>query len=380
MTGPLRIERRLDTPKWLKVAVPLASIVLAAIIVGILLRLPGHNPISTYHQMYSASVTADGALTSTFVYATPMLFTGLCAAFAFRMRTWNIGGEGQLYMGAVGASAMGLVLGDWPRPLLIIAMIIGGALAGMLWACIPALFRAYLRTNEILTSLMLNYVAGFFMYYLIYDSSSYWRDLTTPGATVFPTGKTLGRERQLAGHHHRVVHAADGIHPRGRPGRRSARAHPFHSLRIRDARDGRFATGGELLRHPHQAEDRLGDGDIRWHRRHRRLQPDRRFRARARSPRARAGAVRLHGHRRRCPRALQPARRRAGVAAHRRPHERRLCPGRPLLPDRPRGHHGGDHPLHSARRRDPGSLPDRTASPCRFPGVGAAGVGTEVVS
>ncbi len=192
MTGPLRLERRLDTPKWLKLAVPLVSIVLAAIIVGILLAATGHNPFSTYHQMYSASVTADGALTSTLVYATPMLFTGLCAAFAFRMRTFNIGGEGQLYMGAVGASAIGLVLGDWPRPLLIVAMVVGGALAGMLWACIPGLLRAYLRTNEILTSLMLNYVAGFFMYYLIYDSTSYWRDLTTPGATVFPTGKTLG--------------------------------------------------------------------------------------------------------------------------------------------------------------------------------------------
>jgi simple sugar transport system permease protein len=190
MTGPLRIERRMDTPQWLKVAVPLVSILLAAIIVGVLLAATGHNPISTYHQMYSASVTADGALSSTFVYATPLLFTGLCAAFAFRMRTWNIGGEGQLYMGAVGASATGLVLGDWPRPLLIIAMIIGGCLAGAAWACIPALLRAYLRTNEILTSLMLNYVGGFFMYYLIYDSNSYWRDLS-PGAAVFPTGKTL---------------------------------------------------------------------------------------------------------------------------------------------------------------------------------------------
>jgi simple sugar transport system permease protein len=91
------------------------------------------------------------------------------------------------------------VLGDWPRPLLIIAMVVGGALAGMLWATIPALLRAYLRTNEILTSLMLNYVAGFFMYYLIYDSSSYWRDLTTPGASVFPTGKTLGANASWPG-------------------------------------------------------------------------------------------------------------------------------------------------------------------------------------
>jgi simple sugar transport system permease protein len=69
----------------------------------------------------------------------------------------------------------------------------------MLWAEIPALLRAYLRTNEILTSLMLNYVAGFFMYYLIYDSDSYWRDLTTPGASVFPTGKTLGSHANWPG-------------------------------------------------------------------------------------------------------------------------------------------------------------------------------------
>jgi general nucleoside transport system permease protein len=83
------------------------------------------------------------------------------------------------------------VLGDWPRPLLILAMIVGGALAGLLWAVIPGVLRAYLRTNEILTSLMLNYVAGYFMYYLIYDSNSYWRDLTGASAKVFPTGKTL---------------------------------------------------------------------------------------------------------------------------------------------------------------------------------------------
>lgn len=172
-------------------AVPLASLVLAAIIAGIVLGATGHNPLSTYDQMFKASVTAKGGLTSTFVYATPMLFTGLAAAFAFRMRTWNIGGEGQLYMGAVGAAAAGLALADWPRPLLIIAMIVSGLACGAVWALIPGILRAYFRTNEILVSLMLNYAAGLFMYYLIYDSTSYWRDLSTPSARVFPTGKTL---------------------------------------------------------------------------------------------------------------------------------------------------------------------------------------------
>jgi len=187
----IRVERRIGTPRRVKVAVPFASLVLAAVIAGMVLAATGHNPLSTYHQMYSASITAKGGLTSTFVYATPMLFAGLCAAVAFRMRTWNIGGEGQLYMGAVGAAVAGLALASWPRPLLILAMILAGMLCGMVWAAIPGILRAYFRTNEILVSLMLNYVAGLIMYYLIYDSTSYLRDLTSASAKTFPQGKNL---------------------------------------------------------------------------------------------------------------------------------------------------------------------------------------------
>jgi simple sugar transport system permease protein len=187
----IRVERRLNYPGWLTVAVPIGSLVVAAIITGIVLAITGHNPVTTYHQMFSAAITAHGGLTSTFVYATPMLFAGLCAAIAFRMRVWNIGGEGQIYLGAVGASAVGLALSSWPRPLLIVAMMVGGIAAGLLFALIPGILRAYFRTNEILVSLMLNYVAGYFVYYLIYDSTSYWRDMTSFRARVFPLGKNL---------------------------------------------------------------------------------------------------------------------------------------------------------------------------------------------
>ncbi len=187
----IAIERSLDTPRWMRVGLPVMSLILAAILSGIVLAVSGHDPIATYREIYAASFTSPGALTATFVYATPLLFTGLCVAVAFRMRVWNIGGEGQLYMGAVGASGVGLLLGGWPQPLLIVAMMLGGLAAGALWALIPGLLRAYLRTNEILVSLMLNYVAGLLMYFLIYDSRSYWRDLTTASALVFPQGKTL---------------------------------------------------------------------------------------------------------------------------------------------------------------------------------------------
>ena len=189
----IRIERRLDNPRWLSAAVPVGSLVLAAVIVGIVLAVTGHSPLSTYDQIYHAAFTSRGALSATFIYATPLLFTGLCAAVAFRMRVWNIGGEGQLYMGAVGASGAALALTGQPAVAVIPAMMVAGMAAGLVWAAIPGMLRAYLRTNEILTSLLLNYVAGLFIYYLIFDSNSYWRDLTSPSARVFPLGKFISQ-------------------------------------------------------------------------------------------------------------------------------------------------------------------------------------------
>jgi general nucleoside transport system permease protein len=187
----IRFVARENVPRWLNVAVPLASIVLAAIVAGIMLLATGHDPLTTYRDIFQKSITQPGAFSQTLVSMTPLMFTGLAAAMAFRMRLWNIGGEGQLYMGAVGASAAGLFLHGLPGPLLILVMIVTGVLAGSLWASIPGALRAYFSTNEILTTLMLNYVAANVMYYLIFDSTSYWRDLTSPSAKVFPQGKYL---------------------------------------------------------------------------------------------------------------------------------------------------------------------------------------------
>jgi len=161
-----------------------------------------------------------------------MLFTGLCAAFAFRMRTWNIGGEGQLYMGAVGASAVGLVLGDWPRPLLIIAMVIGGALAGMLWLAFQ-LFARVLRTNEILhlahaqlRRRILHVLPDLRQQFVL-------AGLDHPRCERVPDRQDARGERQLAGITSGRSPPMDSFS--GRPGCRLARAYPLHPLRVRDA-------------------------------------------------------------------------------------------------------------------------------------------------
>ena len=117
-------------------------------------------------------------------------FTGLAAAVAFRVRLFNIGAEGQLYLGAIGAAGIALYLADQPTAVIVPAMIVVGAAAGAAWAAIPGLLRAFAHTNEIITSLMLNYCAALLLNYLIFDSQSYWRDDSATGQ-LFPQGKTL---------------------------------------------------------------------------------------------------------------------------------------------------------------------------------------------
>jgi general nucleoside transport system permease protein len=189
-TPRLRIESRLEPRRWLIVAVPIGSLVVAALVTGILLAATGHGPIATFREIFDAAFGSARALEDTVIAATPLAFTGLAAAVAFRMRLFNIGGEGQLYLGAIGAAGVGLLLGGQSTAVIIVGMLLGGAALGAAWGAVPGFLRAFLHTNEIITSLMLNYVAALLLNYLIFDSTSYWRDNSPEGA-VFPQGRTL---------------------------------------------------------------------------------------------------------------------------------------------------------------------------------------------
>jgi ABC-type uncharacterized transport system permease subunit len=190
----LRVERRLAQPRWLSVAVPVASVAVSLVVIGVVLLATGHSPGHTYRRLLESGFTAEGALSSTLTFATPLLFTGLAAAAAFRMQLFNIGAEGQLYLGAVAAVCIALLLEQHDvgsRVVTIAAMCVFGGVAGAAWGLVPGLLRAYARTNEIITSLMLNYAAGLLLNYLIFDSHSYWRDTSSLEARTFPQGKTL---------------------------------------------------------------------------------------------------------------------------------------------------------------------------------------------
>ena len=350
----MRIERRLDQPWWLSVVVPIGSLVVAFGVMAVILAATGHDPWDTYRRMIEAGFTGNGALSATLISATPILFTGLAAAAAFRMNLFNIGAEGQLYLGAVGASWIALQLGDrdaTSTPLFVLLMCLAGGVGGALWALIPGVLRAFARTNEIITSLMLNYVAGLLLTYLIFDSASYWRDTSTLQARAFPQGKPMPIESDwptfgsslvvplgfLIGIGAAVV--LWGLYSRTRFG--------FEVAVIADSpRAARYAG----MRTRRKILAVMGISGAR--RRHRRREPDRG----------------LHAHPRRSPSGLQAAafgytgivvaalarynpfavlpRRRAD----RRAPERRLhAPGR-RLPVRARRRNAGDHPLLRARR------------------------------
>ena len=132
----IRIERRLEQPRWLSLAVPMVSIVVAFAFATIVLVATHHPPLHTFRRLFDAAFLANGSLSETVVSATPLAFTGLAAAVAFRMRLFNVGGEGQLYAGAITGATVGLLVAGAPSPVVIGAMMLAGAAGGAVLAAL----------------------------------------------------------------------------------------------------------------------------------------------------------------------------------------------------------------------------------------------------
>ncbi|MBA2597444.1 MAG: ABC transporter permease [Chloroflexota bacterium] len=177
----LRLERVPSPSRGATALVTVLSFALALLAGGIVLALAGENPIAVYLAMVKGAFGDRNGVAEVLVKTTPLLLTGLGVAVAFRMQLWNIGAEGQLYWGAIFATGVGLfVLPAAPGWVLVPAMIAAGLLGGGLWGLIPGALRAWFGASEIITSLMLNYVAILFSEYLVHGP---WRD---PGAFGFP--------------------------------------------------------------------------------------------------------------------------------------------------------------------------------------------------
>lgn len=146
-------------PRWLApVLVGVAVVVVYAATAGPI-RFAGANPIAAYERYVVTPLTNTNSFTEVLLASTPLLFTGLAVAVAFRSGYFNIGAEGQFLAGAVGASVAGLYVPDLPGPLAVPVALLAGTVGGVAWALLPALLRVNFRIDEVVTTLLLNPVA-----------------------------------------------------------------------------------------------------------------------------------------------------------------------------------------------------------------------------
>lgn len=168
----LRIER-VPAPLWVRPLIPIAAIVVTFVLTATLVVLVKANPLQAYYYFLVDPLSSRVSAIEVLVKSTPLLLTGAAVTFAFAGGYWNIGAEGQLYAGATAATAIGLQMHGVSPWLALPAMIVGGFLAGVLWALVPALMKVRLAIDEVVTTLLLNSVALFIVSALL---NGPWRD------------------------------------------------------------------------------------------------------------------------------------------------------------------------------------------------------------
>ena len=179
----LRIEPRPQPSRQMAYLSPLIAVGLTLFTGVIFSVLVGLNPLSAFHAFFISPIDDLYGLGELGVKAAPLMLIGVGLAIGFRSNVWNIGAEGQLTFGAICGGGVALYFYEVESAWVLPIMIVGGAIGGMLWASIPAFLRTRFNTNEILVSLMLNYVAILLLSYLVHDP---WRD---PDGFNFPESR-----------------------------------------------------------------------------------------------------------------------------------------------------------------------------------------------
>jgi len=159
----IRFEPRTNPPAIMVYGVPVMAAIIAILLAAIPLALAGAPIIKAYGLMISGAFGSMFSISEMLTRATPLILTGLAAAIAFRAKLWNIGAEGQLYMGAMAAVAIGSGVIDGPSYIMIPVVLIAGALAGAVMLIGPTLLKTRLGVDEVVTTLLLNFIVILFV-------------------------------------------------------------------------------------------------------------------------------------------------------------------------------------------------------------------------
>ncbi|SKA77351.1 nucleoside ABC transporter membrane protein [Caloramator quimbayensis] len=186
MVNQVRFVRRDKVDKYTNIKVKLISIVAAFFIMSLFLIMLKINPKDAFIGMIKGAFGSPLRIRQTTIKAVPLIITSLGILTAFKMKFWNIGGEGQILMGAFGASILALFYNGFNSTTLLLLMALSAAVFGGLYALISAVLKIYFKTNETIVTLMLNYIALKFITYLQYGP---WKDkkaLGFPKIANFP--------------------------------------------------------------------------------------------------------------------------------------------------------------------------------------------------
>ncbi|MGI4797340.1 MAG: ABC transporter permease [Janthinobacterium lividum] len=179
----LRIEARAAVPGWLLWLTPILSLVCTLLAAALLFTVLGKPPGDTLRAIFLTPLLSMQGLSELALKASPLLLIAVGLAAGFRAGVWNIGAEGQLVMGAVAGGGVALATYGSTSAWVLPAMVLAGLAGGMAWAAVPAFLRTRFGVNEILVSLMLTYVAGLFLSWLVLGP---WKD---PEGMNFPQSR-----------------------------------------------------------------------------------------------------------------------------------------------------------------------------------------------
>lgn len=187
----VRLEPR--SAPWPRMAYlsPLIAIGLMLLLGTLMFSVLGQPPLAAFHAFFIEPINDLYGIGELVIKASPLALIALGLAVGFRANIWNIGAEGQLLIGAIAGTVVALYCQDVDSILVLPAMFIAGALGGLLWAAIPAYLKIKFDANEILVSLMLVYIAGFLLSYLLYGP------LRDPDGFGFPQSPLLGDAAML---------------------------------------------------------------------------------------------------------------------------------------------------------------------------------------
>ena len=168
----IQIEPRMKVPRWLPLIVSLGAIIIALFLGAVTLRLAGEpHPFKAFASIAKELFGSWGGISDVLVQATPLILVGLACSVAFSMKLWNIGAEGQFFIGAFAASAIVLtpvLPAEAPGWLFIPVMMIAGFIGGALWGFVPGYLKSRFNVNEVITTLMMNYIAVEWNNYFIF--------------------------------------------------------------------------------------------------------------------------------------------------------------------------------------------------------------------